>query len=100
VTAASYPTPVNAPQPIRVSTDAQGRPVKVQIKSRQWPVEEVRDCWVQQPDPSEPPRAYFLLCLDGGRLCCVFHATRRGQWYQQRISQKNWGQRTPPEGLA
>jgi hypothetical protein len=86
--------PVNAPQPIRVSTDAQGRPVRVQIKSRLWEVQTVHDHWVQEPDPPEPPRAYFLLRLEGDRLCCVFHSTTQGRWFRQRISRKAWTQRT------
>jgi len=93
-----HATPVNAPHPIRVSTDVQGRPVMVQIKSRQWRVQEVRDHWVTEAAPSPPPRSYFLLRLEGGPLCCVFLPTGEAKWYRQRISQRAWARRTPQPG--
>jgi hypothetical protein len=70
----------------------------VQIKNQKWSVQEVHDHWVQQPDPPEHPRAYYLLRLDQDRLCCVFHSPVQGRWYRQRISPKAWAQRIPPQG--
>jgi hypothetical protein len=49
--------PVNAPQPVRVSTDAEGQPVMVQIKSRQYPVQAVHQRWIQPPSPPEESRS-------------------------------------------
>jgi hypothetical protein len=84
------PAPVNAPQPIRVSTDAEGRPVMVQIRTRQWAVNELCRQWVEPSPPPDRSRKYFLLRLHSGQLCCVFHAPEQGKWYRQRISQKHW----------
>jgi len=92
--------PVNAPQPVRVSTNAAGQPVMVQIKSRPYRVQAVTHHWVQPPSPPEESRSYFLLTLEQETLCCVFLALERGQWYRQRISQKGWHARVgaaPPE---
>jgi len=86
------PAPVNAPQPIRVSTDAEGRPVMVQIRTRQWLVHELCRQWVAPSPPPDQDRRYFLLRLHGGLLCCVFHAPELGKWFRQRISQKQWSQ--------
>jgi len=84
------PPPVNAPLPVRVSTDADGKPVMVQIKTRKLRVHELCRQWVEpSPLPAEL-RKYYLVRLQDGDLCCVFHAPDQGRWYRQRISQKHW----------
>jgi hypothetical protein len=80
--------PLNAPQPVRVRTDAEGQPVMVHLKSQSYPVQAVLQHWVEPPALPGEGRSYFLLSLDSGVLCCIFLA--QGQWYRQRISQKHW----------
>jgi hypothetical protein len=79
MTSVPRPTPVNAPQLIQVSTDAEGRPRKVQLRSRQWAVHEVCDQWVQPPEPPDSPRGYYVLRLTDGQLWCVFRSAGPAQ---------------------
>jgi len=95
-----WPSPVNAPQPIRVSTDANGHPVMVQIRTRQWTVRELCRQWVESNARMPQHRKYFLLRLHNGALCCVYHALDQGKWFRQRISQKHWSQTERSSPLA
>jgi hypothetical protein len=88
-------TPVNHPQPVRVSTDANGCPTMLQLHSRCLAVEEVHARWEVEAGPSEERHQYFLVRLASGFRCCVFFASSRHQWYRQRIAQKSWEQRLP-----
>jgi len=65
----------------------------VQINTSQRRVQQLRQRWLEVPDPAEGPRGYFLLDLDDGALCCVFRRTDLLKWYRQHISQKAWRER-------
>jgi len=88
--------PVNNPQPVRVSTDPQGRPCVVQIKSTRHVVLRVRDQWVDTEWESSEQREYWLVEVQDSQLVCVFRDATSGAWYRRRISQKAWQRRPSP----
>jgi len=88
--------PVNNPQPVRVSTDSQGRPLIVQIKSTRHSVQTVRDQWADTEWEPAEQREYWLVEGEDGQLVCVFRDRTSGAWYRRRISQKAWRQRRAP----
>src|SRR6185295_13821888 len=93
----SLASPMNHPQPIRVSTDAEGGPIMVQLPHGRRAVVRVQAHWVGDAAPGEGPREYFLLRLESELLCCVFFAPDQQQWYHQRVSQKSWAEGIPAD---
>jgi hypothetical protein len=80
--------PVNAPVPLRVQTDANGRPLAV--RRRGWPVSRavvhIQDRWrIDDEWWREQPisRLYHELLLDNGRLITVYHDLAADAWFEQ-----------------
>ena len=83
--AASF-VPVNLPQPIKVDTDADGRPTGVWVRGRRRPIVAVRsrwrvdDRWWREVRVS---RLYLSLLLEDGMVLTVFMDLVTGQWFRQ-----------------
>jgi hypothetical protein len=93
MSAAAGPPPVNQPQAVRVTPNAQGQPEMVYIKSQAHAVEEVRERWLASAPEDSKPCSHFLVELQGGRLLVVFYSPELQAWYSQRIAQKAWQSR-------
>ena len=79
-------TPVNAPQPLDVSTDAAGAPCAVTISGRRLTVTAVIDSWRIDDEwwREEISRRYYQVALADGRTLTVFVDLVAGGWYAQR----------------
>ena len=72
------------PKPVRVRTDAEGRPVEIDGVA----VEAVREDWLVEDrwwTPKPLQRRYFEVVLANGRNLVVFREPPDGaRWYEQR----------------
>ena len=84
---------LNAPVPIRVRTDAAGRPRAVRRRGRpetrrvmrvqdRWRIDD--EWWRAQPIS----RLYHALLLDDGTLLTVYHDLVADTWFEQRDSDR------------
>jgi hypothetical protein len=81
--------PLNAPQPLRMQTDAQGRVVGVQRHGRLTPrsIVAIQDHWRIDDEwwrEHAISREYFELLLDDGTLLVVYHDLIAQAWFEQR----------------
>ncbi len=81
--------PLNAPTPLRMQTDAQGRIVAVWRQGRLTPrtIASVQDRWrIDDEWWREHPisRLYYELLLDDGTLLTVYHDLLADAWFEQR----------------
>jgi len=84
---------MSTPQPVRVSTDIDGYPSTIYIKSQRVEVKEVRDRWSASAPEQESERHHYLVVLTDDRLLNLFYCPDHQTWYRQRISQKSWQHR-------
>ena len=79
-------TPLNAPRPLEVTTDADGAPHDVTWDGRRVAVESVLDSWRIDDEwwREEISRRYYHLLLADGRTLTVFADLIAGGWYAQR----------------
>ena len=81
--------PLNAPAPLRMETDAQGRIVGVWRHGRLTPrtITSIQDHWrIDDEWWREHPiaREYYALLLDDGTLLDVYHDLLSNEWFEQR----------------
>ena len=81
--------PLNAPSPLRVLLDAQGRVVSIWRQGRLTPrtIAAVQDRWrIDDEWWREHPisRAYYALLLDDGSLLTIYHDLITDTWFEQR----------------
>ena len=81
--------PLNAPQPLRMQTDAEGRVVGVWRHGRLTPrsIVAIQDHWRIDDEwwrEHAISREYFELLLDDGTLLVVYHDLVAQAWYEQR----------------
>jgi hypothetical protein len=73
---------VNRPEPVVISADAHGQPVK--IDSRQ--VSAIEDCWRIDDEwwRKQPiARLYYAVMLSNGSRMTVYRDLLTGSWYRQ-----------------
>ena len=81
--------PLNAPTPLRMQADAQGRIVAVWRHGRLTPrtIASIQDRWrIDDEWWREHPisRLYYELLLDDGTLLTVYHDLLADAWFEQR----------------
>jgi hypothetical protein len=81
--------PLNAPNPMRVQLDEQGRVVALWRPGRLTPrtIAAIQDQWrIDDEWWREHPisRMYYALLLDDGTLLTVYHDLRADEWFEQR----------------
>ncbi len=81
--------PLNAPSPLQVQADDQGRIVSVWRQGRLTPrtIAAVQDHWrIDDEWWREHPvsRVYYELLLDDGTLLTIYHDLMNKQWFEQR----------------
>ena len=81
--------PLNAPLPLRMQTDDQGRVVGVWRHGRLAPrrVAALQDHWRIDDEwwrEHAISRMYYRLLLDDGSLLVVYHDLLRDTWFEQR----------------
>ena len=81
--------PLNAPSPLQVQADDQGRIVSVWRQGRLTPrtIAAVQDHWrIDDEWWREPPvsRMYYALQLEGDRVVTVYQDLAGGEWWLQR----------------
>jgi hypothetical protein len=81
--------PLNAPSPVRVQTDAQGRIVSLWRQGRLTPrsIAAIQDHWRIDDEwwrEHTISRIYFELLLDDGTLLTVYHDLVADAWFEQR----------------
>jgi hypothetical protein len=81
--------PLNAPQPLRMQTDAQGHIVGVWRQGRLTPrrIVAVQDHWRIDDEwwrEHAISREYYELQLDDGALLVVYHDLLADIWFEQR----------------
>jgi len=81
--------PLNAPMPLRVQTDAQGRIVAIWRQGRLTPrsIAAVQDRWrIDDEWWREHPvsRMYYAVVLDDGTLLTMYHDLLADAWFEQR----------------
>jgi hypothetical protein len=81
--------PLNAPSPLRVQLDTQGRIVSLWRQGRLTPrsIAAVQDCWRIDDEwwrEHAISRLYFDLLLDDGTLLTVYHDLLTDAWFEQR----------------
>ena len=82
--------PLNAPSPLQVQADDQGRIVSVWRQGRLTPrtIAAVQDHWrIDDEWWREHPisRVYYELLLDDGTLLTVYHDLLSDLWFEQRV---------------
>lgn len=81
--------PLNEPRPVRVRTDADGRPTGVALPDSTrrgfLPVEAVRESWRIDDEWWRRPisRLYHDVVLEHGRLVTLYRDLAEGGWYVQ-----------------
>lgn len=78
--------PLNLPQPLRVETDGEERPIAVILRGKRLAIEEIQDEWRIDDEwwrPSPISRRYFLVILEGGRSYTCYHDLIDGSWQEQ-----------------
>jgi hypothetical protein len=77
--------PLNAPRPLRVEADGDGRPRRLGSKRPSLGVREVLDCWRIDDEWWREPisRLYFQVELEDGRSLSVFHDLAKDEWFAQ-----------------
>lgn len=81
--------PLNAPQQVRVATDASGKPVAVFQRGKRLQVQSVADVWRIEDEwwRGQPvARTYFTVVLEDGRRLTLFRDEVADQWYTQRYA--------------
>ncbi len=81
--------PLNAPQPLRMQTDAHGHIVGVWRHGRLTPrrITSVQDHWRIDDEwwrEHAIVREYYELLLDDGTLLVVYHDLLNDAWFEQR----------------
>ena len=81
--------PLNAPSPLRVQTDAQGRIVSLWRQGRLTPraIAAIQDQWRIDDEwwrEHAIARLYYELLLDDGTLLTVYHDLTTDAWFEQR----------------
>ena len=81
--------PLNAPSPLQVQADDQGRIVSVWRQGRLTPrtIAAVQDHWRIDDEwwrEHVVSRAYYALLLDDGTLLTVYHDLLTDLWFEQR----------------
>jgi hypothetical protein len=81
--------PLNAPSPLRVDLDGDGRVVAIWRQGRLAPrkIAAVQDRWrIDDEWWREHPiaRIYYALVLDDGTLLTVYHDLASDTWFEQR----------------
>ena len=81
--------PLNAPTPLRVQTDEQGRIVAIWRQGRLTPrsIEAIQDRWrIDDEWWREHPvsRMYYQVVLDDGTLLTMYHDLQGDAWFEQR----------------
>ncbi len=81
--------PLNAPSPLRVQTDDQGRIVGIWRQGRLTPrtIAAIQDRWrIDDEWWREHPiaRMYYDVVLDDGTLLTIFQDLRADEWFEQR----------------
>ncbi len=80
--------PLNAPTPVRVSTDGAGHPTAVHLSSSWQTVTSVEEVWKINDERLRGPdhrieRIYFDLQLQTGRRTTLFHDITHDTWHRQ-----------------
>ena len=85
--------PLNAPRPIQVDADAQGRPVVVYLGGGRMgrggaSVVEVADRWRIDDEwwRKEVSRMYFRVALANGAVVTIFQDLGEGGWFLQTVA--------------
>ena len=81
--------PLNAPSPLRVQTDAQGRIVSIWRQGRLAPrsIVAVQDCWRIDDEwwrEHAVSRMSYAIVLDDGTLLTMYHDLVTDSWFEQR----------------
>ena len=81
--------PLNAPSPVRVQTDMQGRIVSLWRQGRLTPrsIAAIQDHWRIDDEwwrEHTISRIYYELLLDDGTLLTVYHDLVADAWFEQR----------------
>ena len=81
--------PLNAPTPLRVQTDEQGRIVAIWRQGRLTPrtIVSIQDRWRIDDEwwrEHAISRLYYALVLDDGTLLTVYHDLQVDAWFEQR----------------
>jgi hypothetical protein len=81
--------PLNAPSPVRVQTDAQGRLVSLWRQGRLRPrtISAIQDRWRIDDEwwrDHRIARMYYELLLDDGALLTIYQDLTTGTWFEQR----------------
>ena len=81
--------PLNAPAPLRVQLDAQGRIVSVWRQGRLTPrtIAAIQDCWRIDDEwwrEHRVARMYYDVVLDDGTRLTIFQDLVADAWYEQR----------------
>jgi hypothetical protein len=81
--------PLNAPSPLRVQTDTQGRIVSLWRQGRLTPrsIAAIQDRWRIDDEwwrEHVIARLYYELLLDDGTLLTVYHDLAADLWFEQR----------------
>ena len=79
---------LNAPAPVGVRSDKDGKPLAVRLERAWRRVAQVSDRWRLGPDEwwtgQTVDRLYFTLRLDDGQRCTIFQDLLTSKWYSQR----------------
>src|SRR5437667_8080455 len=81
--------PLNAPSPLRVQTDAEGRIVSILRQGRLTPrtIAAVQDRWRIDDEwwrEHAISRAYYEVVLDDGSLLTMYQDLIADEWFEQR----------------
>ena len=81
--------PLNAPSPLRVQTDAQGRIVSIWRQGRLTPrtIDAVQDRWRIDDEwwrEHAVSRMYYAVVLDDGTFLTLYHDQVHDAWFEQR----------------
>ena len=81
--------PLNAPTPLRVQTDAQGRIVAIWRQGRLTPrsIASIQDRWRIDDEwwrEHAVSRMYYQVVLDDGTLLTMYHDLEGDAWFEQR----------------
>lgn len=82
---------LNAPSPLKMQTDAQGRVVALWRQGRLTPrtIDAVQDRWRIDDEwwrEHAISRVYYQLVLDDGTLLVVYHDLVADAWFEQRAA--------------
>jgi hypothetical protein len=81
--------PLNAPTPLHIQTDVDGRIVAIWRQGRLTPrtIAAVQDRWRIDDEwwrEHAISRMYYVVVLDDGTLLTVYHDLQCDSWYEQR----------------